>query len=157
MLIRTNEYDLALVNFSLYSSSFLSIFYLLLMTRYVSLFGSTVSFASFTQRQWIPYQLIGIYCDSVKKNWELNTFLNLKIVIYKIIISFRLIGLNFFLVNVVDWDGCSWKILLLFPSFNYWFGHNWFLNLKWLCILMSLVGSLEEYSFDLSKSWFSKI
>ena len=79
MLISTNEYNLALVgfclfstsmaqdfvNFTRYSSSFPSVFFLHLMTRYVSLFGSTVSFVSFTQRQWIPYQLISIYCVSV--------------------------------------------------------------------------------------------
>ena len=87
------------VNFSLYSSWFLSVSFLHLMTRYVSLFGSTVSFASFTQRQWLSYQLISIYCVSVKKNWELNKFLNLKI-----IISFLIIDL-LFLFNAVDWDG----------------------------------------------------
>ena len=47
---------------------FLSGFFLHLMPRYVSLFGSTVSFASVTQIQWISYQLISIYCVSVKKN-----------------------------------------------------------------------------------------
>ena len=63
------------------------------MPRYVSLFSSTISFASFTLWQGISYQLI-----TVKKFWELNKFLNSKIVIYKIIISFQLIGLIFFLL-----------------------------------------------------------
>ena len=74
------------------------------MPRYVSLFSSTVSFATFTQWQWISYQLISIYCVSknkIKNHWELNKFLNIKIVIYKIIISFWLVGLIFF-VNAVD-------------------------------------------------------
>ena len=45
--------------------SFLSGFFLHLMPRYVTLFGSTVSFASVTQWQWISYQLISIYCVSI--------------------------------------------------------------------------------------------
>ena len=39
-----------------------------------------------------------LLCFCKKKIWELNKFLNIKIVIYKIIISFRLIGLIFFLL-----------------------------------------------------------
>ena len=45
-----------------------------------------------------------LLCFCKKKIWELNKFLNIKIVIYKIIVSFRLIGLIFF-VNAVDFDG----------------------------------------------------
>ena len=87
-----------------FPSIFFFFFFLHLMPRYVSLFSSTVSFATFTQWQWISYQLISIYCVSknkIKNHWELNKFLNIKIVIYKIIISFRLVGLIFF-VNAVD-------------------------------------------------------
>ena len=51
------------------------------------------------------YKYLLCFCKK-KKNWELNKFLNIKIVIYKIIISFRLIGLIFF-VNAVDCDGKS--------------------------------------------------
>ena len=79
--------------------SFLTGFFLHLMPRYVSIFGSTVSFASVTQWQWISYQLISIYCVSIKKKRVLNKFLNLKIVIW-------LIGL-IFVVNAVDCDGCG--------------------------------------------------
>ena len=88
--------------------SFLTGFFLDLMPRYVSIFGSTVSFAFVTQWQWISYQLISIYCVSIKKKKKgvLNKFLNLKIVIYKIIISFWLIGSIFF-VNAVDCNDCG--------------------------------------------------
>ena len=75
--------------------SFLTGFFLHLMPRYVSIFCSTVSFAFVTQWQWISYQLISIYCVSIKKKKRvLNKFLNLKIVIW-------LIGPSFF-VNAVD-------------------------------------------------------
>ena len=75
--------------------SFLTGFFLDLMPRYVSIFGSTVSFASVTQWQWISYQLISIYCVSIKKKKKgvLNKFLNLKIVIW-------LIGLIFLLMQL---------------------------------------------------------
>ena len=73
--------------------SFLAGFFLDLMPRYVSIFGSTVSFASVTQWQWISYQLISIYCVSIKKKRVLNKFLNLKIVIW-------LIGLIFLLMQL---------------------------------------------------------
>ena len=52
--------------------SFLSGFFLHLMPSYVSLLGSTVSFASVTQWQWISYQLIRIYCVSEKKKKKGN-------------------------------------------------------------------------------------
>ena len=53
------------------------------------------------------YKYLLCFCKKKKKKiWELNKFLNLKIVIYKIIISFWLIGLILF-VNAVDWDGCG--------------------------------------------------
>ena len=82
MLITTNEYDLALVGF--YSSSFLSVFFLHLMTRYVSLFGSTVSFASFASFTQSTYKYLLCF---YKNNWELNKFLNLKIIILFLLID----------------------------------------------------------------------
>ena len=83
-------------------SSVVSVQFLLhLMPRYVSLFSSTISLVSFTQRQWISYQLISIYCVFVKKNWELNKFLNLKL-LFRSYIEFVWLCTRLFEIN------CKW-------------------------------------------------
>ena len=42
-----------------------------------------------------------LLCFCKKKIWELNKFLNIKIVIYKIIISFQLVGVFFLLMQLI--------------------------------------------------------
>ena len=87
-----------------------------------------------------------LLCFCKKKIWELNKFLNIKIVIYKIIISFRLIGLIFFVLMqliamvAVEVTGR--------PQISFCLGCE--LSLVWFCVFFYLIFQIEMHNFCLA-------